>query len=117
MPARLLFGPVLKELQRVYRKLQKVLDDHDLLRNEFSMTISKKDKRLLDQAEIARLKKKNRISSARQLPGWITLDASDKSIREIIENAMVERTDVFTGDWFASPTCIEAYAYRFLPPA
>jgi hypothetical protein len=76
--------------------------------NEFNTTVSKYNGRLVDQAEIEK-----RGTSIHSIAGWIGLSVVDKSIKAIIDNAMVERRDIFPQGWFGPPACVNAYACRF----
>lgn len=46
------------------------------------------------------------------LMGWIFLDRFSPNIRNIIENAIASRLDLFKLGWFGSPQLARGYAYR-----
>jgi len=73
-----------------------------------NMYISKKNFRLLS---LNKLRQKYR-SRPHALAGWIFLDRFDASIREIIENAVAERVDLFPKAWFGHQQAVLAYSYR-----
>jgi hypothetical protein len=49
--------------------------------------------------------------------GWIKLDVLDPQVREIIEHAMIARTDMYPDGWLQNLKTAEIYAYRMQPPA
>jgi len=48
--------------------------------------------------------------------GWIELDVLDPQVREIIEQAMIARTDMYPDGWLQNLKTAEIYAYRMTPP-
>jgi hypothetical protein len=48
--------------------------------------------------------------------GWIKLDVLDPQVREIVEQAMATRTDMYADGWLQNLKTAEIYAYRMTPP-
>ena len=76
--------------------------------NKFNRYVSLKVREPL-LSETRAKKYRRRVQS---LVRWIYLDKFEPEIREILEDAVATRLDLFPNGWFGHPALVQAYAYR-----